>query len=202
MKEVGHWSAAEVSDWLVEEGMPEYSDALSNVNGAALLLLSESDFQKPPLSLVSGDSGRRFLERLETLRVANHMGNHGNSNHVNRHVGNGKLSKGTPKNGFRSDAIQIHIPLPTENEYTAFPTEWYKTGVAFGYALCCFITTSVMISIVHERVPSKEESPPLPDKFFDLFERVQWAFSICEINGMLLVAVWILQWIHLKHRSV
>ncbi|MCJ8736466.1 hypothetical protein PDJAM_G00012890 [Pangasius djambal] len=202
MKEVGRWSAAEVSDWLVEEGMPEYSDALRNVDGAALLRLSESDFQNPPLCLVAGDNGKRLLERLETLRIANHMGNHGNNRHVNGHVGNGKIPNGAPKNGFRSDAIQIHIPLPSEHERTAFPTEWYKTGVAFGYALCCFITTSIMISVVHERVPSKEESPPLPDKFFDLFDRVQWAFSICEINGMLLVAVWIIQWIHLKHRSI
>lgn len=198
MKEVGSWSAAEVSVWLAEEGMPEYSDALRNVDGAALLRLSESDFQKPPLCLVAGDNGRRLLEHLETLRIANHMGNHGNNHHLNGHVGNGKIHNGTPKNGLRSEAIQIHIPLPPE----AFPTEWYKTGMAFGYALCCFITTSVVISIVHERVPSKNESPPLPDKFFDLFDRVQWAFSICEINGMLLVAVWLIQWIHLKHRSV
>ncbi|XP_060789276.1 phosphatidylcholine:ceramide cholinephosphotransferase 1 [Neoarius graeffei] len=202
MKEVGCWSAAEVSDWLAEEGMPEYSDALRNVDGAALLQLSELDFQNPPLRLVSGDNGRRLLERLESLRFANHMGNHGNNCYVNGHVTNGKIHNGTPKNGFRADAIQIHIPLPPENERTAFPTEWYKTGVAFGYALCCFITTSVVISIVHERVPAKEESPPLPDKFFDLFDRVQWAFSICEINGMLLVAIWFIQWIHLKHRSI
>lgn len=202
MKEVGRWSAAEVSDWLVEEGMPEYSEAFRNADGAALLRLSESDFRNPPLSLAAGDNGKRLLERLETLRVADHMGNHGNNRHVNGHIGKGKDSNGAPKNGFRSEAIQIHIPNLSETEHTAFPTEWCKTGVAFGYAMCCFITTSVMIAIVHERVPSKEESPPLPDKFFDLLDRVQWAFSICEINGMLLVAVWFIQWLHLKHRSI
>ncbi|KAF7704838.1 phosphatidylcholine:ceramide cholinephosphotransferase 1 [Silurus meridionalis] len=202
MTEVGHWSAAEVSDWLAEEGMPEYSDALRNVDGVGLLQLSEADFQREPLCLVTGDNGRSFLERLETLRIANHMGNHGNNRQINGHVGNGKVHKGAVKNGFRSEAVQIHIPLPSENERTAFPTEWHKTGLAFAYALCCFFTTSVVISIVHERVPSKEESPPLPDKFFDLFDRVQWAFSICEINGMLLVAVWLVHWLHLKHRSI
>lgn len=202
MKEVGRWSAAEVSNWLADEGMPEYSDALLNVDGVALLQLSESDFRNPPLSLVAGDNGRRLLERLETLRITSHMGNHENKHHANGHVTNGKIQNGAPKNGFRSEAIQIHIPRPSESESTVFPAEWYKTGVAFGYALCCFITTSVVISIVHERVPSKEESPPLPDKFFDVFDRRQWAFSICEINGMLLVAVWFIQWIHLKHRSV
>ncbi|XP_027032479.1 phosphatidylcholine:ceramide cholinephosphotransferase 1 [Tachysurus fulvidraco] len=202
MKEVGSWSAAEVTDWLAEEGMLEYSEALRDVDGEALLRLSESDFRNPPLCLVAGDNGRRLQERLETLHIAQHMGNHGDNRHVKGHLGNGEILNGAAKNGFRSDAVRIHIPRPSESERTSFPTEWYKTGVAFGYALCCFITTSIVISIVHERVPTKEESPPLPDKFFDLFDRVQWAFSICEINGMLLVFIWFIQWIHLKHRSI
>ncbi|XP_036448483.1 phosphatidylcholine:ceramide cholinephosphotransferase 1 [Colossoma macropomum] len=216
MKEVGLWSAAEVSEWLAEEGMPEYSEALRNVDGHALLQLSESDFRNPPLSLVTADNGHQLLERVETLRIANHMevhknGNHGISHHTNGHVGtslsngtvsNGKVLNGGPKNGFHSEPVRIQIPLPPEHERSPFPTEWSKTAVAFIYALCCFVTTSVVISVVHERVPSKEESPPLPDKFFDLFDRVQWAFSICEINGMLLVGVWIVQWLLLKHRSI
>ncbi|XP_062863366.1 phosphatidylcholine:ceramide cholinephosphotransferase 1 [Trichomycterus rosablanca] len=200
MKEVGRWSAAEVCDWLAEEGMLEYSEALGTVDGAALLRLSESDFRNPPLSLVSSDGGRRLLERLETLRITSHMDNHGNHQHANGHVANGKIHDSVTKNGHCSDMIQIHIPLASE--HGSFPTEWTKTGVAFLYALCCFVMTSVMISIVHERVPAKEESPPLPDKFFDVFGRVQWAFSICEINGMVLVAVWTVQWLHLKHRSI
>ncbi|XP_017539139.1 phosphatidylcholine:ceramide cholinephosphotransferase 1 [Pygocentrus nattereri] len=216
MMEVGLWSAAEVSEWLAEEGMPEYSEALRNVDGRALLRLSESDFRNPPLSLVTADNGHQLLERVETLRIANHMevhksGNHGNSHHTNGHVGtclsngtisNGKVLNGGPKNGFHSEPVRIPIPLPPEHERSPFPTEWSKTAVAFIYALCCFVTTSVVISVVHERVPSKEESPPLPDKFFDLFDRVQWAFSICEINGMLLVGLWIVQWLLLKHRSI
>ncbi|XP_072546050.1 phosphatidylcholine:ceramide cholinephosphotransferase 1 [Salminus brasiliensis] len=216
MKEVGLWSVAEVSTWLVDEGMTEYSEALRDIDGRALLQLSESDFRAPPLSWVTGDNGRQLLERVETLRIANHMevhknGKHSSSHHTNGHVGtslgngtvsNGKVLNGEPKNGFRSEAVRIHIPLPTEHERSSFPTEWYKTAMAFLYALCCFVTTSVVISVVHERVPSKEESPPLPDKFFDLFERVQWAFSICEINGMLLVSMWIIQWLLLKHRAI
>ncbi|KAF5904250.1 phosphatidylcholine:ceramide cholinephosphotransferase 1-like, partial [Clarias magur] len=204
MKEVRSWSTADVSDWLTEEGMPEYFDILRNVDGVALLQLSEKDFQNPPLCFVDGDNGRRLLERVETLRIANHMGDLEKNRHVeNGHVENGKIHNGEPKNGFRSEAVQIHIPLPSEvYERTAFPTEWHKTCVAFGYALCCFLLTSVMISVVNERVPSKEVSPPLPDKFFDLFDRRQWAFSMCEINGMVLVSLWIVQWIHLKHRSI
>lgn len=209
MKEVGQWSEEDVLDWLTEEGMQEYSEAFRQLDGLALLRLSEQDFRSPPLSLVSSDGGRQLLERLETLRVAHLMEaqrpTKGHHTQANGHVlANGTAKphhNGVPKkNGFhRTDQVTIKIPVPAP-EPDRFPAEWSRTGTAFLYAVCCFLTTSVVISVVHERVPPKEVSPPLPDKFFDLFDRVEWAFSICEVNGMLLVALWLIQWILLKHR--
>lgn len=213
MKEVGQWSEEDVIDWLTEEGMQEYSEAFQQLDGPSLLRLSEQDFRGPPLSLVSGDNGRQLLDRLETLRIAHHMEahkdghhhhqHHGKSHHANGHaLGNGTAKQhhnGMPKNGFHSDQVHIKIPLP-QPAPERFPAEWSKTGTAFLYAVCCFLTTSVVISVVHERVPPKEISPPLPDKFFDFFDRVEWAFSICEVNGMLLVFLWLMQWMLLKHR--
>lgn len=219
MKEVNHWSSADVCDWLTEEGMQEYAEAFRQTDGATLLRLTEADFQGPPLSLVSGDNGRQLLERVETLRLAHHMEahkgtgsghHHGKSHQANGHIlgmGNGTAKShhnGVPKNGFHSlvgDQVHVQIPVPPQ-EPERFPAEWNKTGAAFLYAVCCFLTTSVVISLVHERVPPKEVSPPLPDKFFDLFDRVAWAFSICEVNGMLLVGLWLMQWLLLKHRSI
>lgn len=205
MKKVATWSVEDVSNWLSKEGMPEYIDALRQMNGPALLRLTKADFQKAPLSLVSSDGGQQLLERLETLRIETHIEAHKNG-HANGHIG--RLPNGTSKplrNGtlemtdFRKE--MVHIPIPTaEATRSPFPAEWGKTGVAFIYAVVCFVTTTVVISVVHERVPPKEHTPPLPDKFFDLFDRVEWAFSICEINGMLLVGVWLIQWILLKYR--
>lgn len=200
MKKVAAWSAEEVSDWLIKEGMSEYVDVLFQTNGSALLRLTEADFQNSPLSRVSSDGGQQLMERLRTLHIENHMVDHKNG-HANGHVvglPNGNLSK--PQNGtLRREMVHIHIPT-NEPSRTSFPTEWRKTGVAFCYAVVCFVITSIVISVVHERVPAKEHTPPLPDKFFDLFDRVDWAFSICEINGLLLVALWLIQWILLKHR--
>lgn len=205
MKKVSAWSGEDVSDWLSKEGMPEYIDDLRKTDGPALLRLTEADFQMPPLSLVSSDGGQQLLERLETLRIETHIEAHKNG-HANGHAGG--LPNGTIKpqrNGtsgvkdFRME--MVHIPIPTiETTRCSFPAEWGKTGIAFIYAVVCFVTTTIVISVVHERVPSKEHTPPLPDKFFDLFDRVEWAFSICEINGMLLVGLWLIQWILLKHR--
>ncbi|KAM4607542.1 phosphatidylcholine:ceramide cholinephosphotransferase 1 isoform 1-T3 [Polymixia lowei] len=207
MKKVGAWTAEDVSHWLSEEGMQEYGDALRTTDGVALLRLTEADFRIPPLSLVSSDGGRQLLERLETLQLETHIEAHKNG-HTNGHVGG--LPNGTSKpqrngslglNGFRKEMVQI--PIPTmEAVRSPFPAEWGKTGMAFLYAVVCFVTTSVVISVVHERVPTKEHTPPLPDKFFDLFDRVEWAFSICEINGMLLVGLWLIQWALLKYRSI
>lgn len=202
MRKVVAWTAEDVSQWLSKEGMPEYIDALQQMNGPALLRLTEADFQKPPLSLVSSDCGQQLLERLETLKLETHMEAHKNG-HANGHVGG--ISNGSSKshrNGtLKEFQDMIQIPIPTM-EATPFPAEWGKTGIAFLYAVVCFVTTTVVISVVHERVPTKEHTPPLPDKFFDWFDRIEWAFSICEINGMLLVALWLIQWILLKHRSI
>lgn len=207
MKKVAQWSAKDVSDWLIKEGMSEYVDTLSETDGPALLGLSSVDFQRQPLSLVSYDGGQQLLERIETLRIETHIEAHKNGS-ANGHVVG--LPNGTTKllqNGmlgmqdFRREMVQIPIPN-AETMRTSFPTEWGKTGLAFIYAVVCFVTTTITISVVHERVPPKEHTPPLPDKFFDLFDRVEWAFSICEINGLVLVALWLVQWLLLKHRCI
>ncbi|KAL2079368.1 hypothetical protein ACEWY4_025112 [Coilia grayii] len=80
------------------------------------------------------------------------------------------------------------------------PQEWWKTGVAFVYTCSCLLLTTGVITMVHERVPS--QVPPLPDKFFDLVPRMPGAFSVTEINGMLLVGLFFVQWLFLKHRAI
>ncbi|KAE8589973.1 hypothetical protein XENTR_v10017884 [Xenopus tropicalis] len=208
MNQVISWSPDQVANWLTERGLQEYSDTLKSLSGKALLMLKEDDFKKPPLSRVSSDNGRHLLEMIEILKIEHHIEEHKNG-HANGHLCSKKDHPvgdyGFPKkngipNGFSKDMIQIPLPEPERNQ--PFPDEWGKTLIAFLYALCCFIFTTVMISVVHERVPSKTEEAPLPDVFFDYFDRVQWAFSICEINGMILVGVWLCQWILLKHKSI
>lgn len=91
--------------------------------------------------------------------------------------------------GSQSRLTQLSDPLPHE---------WWKTGVAFVYTCSCLVLTTGVITMVHERVPS--QMPPLPDKFFDLFPRMPGAFSVAEINGLLLVGLFFMQWLFLKHR--
>ncbi|XP_053548196.1 phosphatidylcholine:ceramide cholinephosphotransferase 1 [Bombina bombina] len=209
MKDVMHWSPKEVASWLMERGLQEYSEIFQMLNGQGLLKLTEDDFKKPPLSRVSSDNGRHLLEMIETLKIENHIEEHMNG-HANGHLCTNpvtnnqgftsKAKKNGVPNGFRKEMIRISIPEPERSQ--SYPDEWGKTFLAFTYALCCFILTTVMISVVHERVPPKTVEGPLPDVFFDHFDRVQWAFSICEINGMILVGLWLVQWLFLKYKSI
>lgn len=107
------------------------------------------------------------------------------------------------KRGFRkgmsrhNDYVKITVP---ESKVNRLPTEWWKTVIAFFYAAFNLVLTTVVITVVHERVPPKETSPPLPDKFFDYIDRVQWAFAVTEINGMLLLAIWMIQLFFFKYK--
>ncbi|XP_058856397.1 phosphatidylcholine:ceramide cholinephosphotransferase 2-like isoform X2 [Acipenser ruthenus] len=140
-----------------------------------------------------------------------HMEQHASdlSNTFNRSSPSGNDEGSQPKqstlpNGLRKssrkhqDYIKISVPEPKKR----LPLEWWKTVIAFVYALFNLVLTTVMITVVHERVPSKEISPPLPDKFFDYVGRVEWAFSISEINGMILVGLWCCQWLFLRYKSI
>ncbi|CAL8378415.1 unnamed protein product [Boreogadus saida] len=97
------------------------------------------------------------------------------------------------------DYVKIAVPQERANR---LPREWWKTGVAFLYALFNLLFTTVIITFVHERVPDKSVSPPLPDKFFDYMDRVPWAFTVTEVNGLMLVGLFFIQWLFLKHKSI
>uniref|UniRef100_A0A8I6AUC3 Sphingomyelin synthase 2 n=1 Tax=Rattus norvegicus TaxID=10116 RepID=A0A8I6AUC3_RAT len=154
------------------------------------------------------------MDIIETAKLEGHLESQTN-NSTNTYTSpteaveeEDKNGKGKPKtlsNGLRKgakkypDYIQISMPNDSRNK---LPLEWWKTGIAFVYALFNLILTTVMITVVHERVPPKELSPPLPDKFFDYVDRVKWAFSVSEINGMVLVGLWLTQWLFLRYKSI
>ncbi|OCT97162.1 hypothetical protein XELAEV_18009386mg [Xenopus laevis] len=148
------------------------------------------------------------MDNIETTTTDNHSLNHHNKalngfpRSISSNSDDEKNAKSKPKsmsNGLRKglkhypDYIRITMAADSRNK---FPLEWWKTGIAFIYAFFNMVLTTVMITVVHERVPPKEISPPLPDKFFDYVSRVTWAFSVSEIAGMILVGLWTVQWLH------
>ncbi|XP_034712386.1 phosphatidylcholine:ceramide cholinephosphotransferase 2-like [Etheostoma cragini] len=104
--------------------------------------------------------------------------------------------------GLRRHCDYVKISVAPEEPADRLPSEWWKTGVAFLYALFILVFTTVVITVVHERVPDKSVSPPLPDKFFDYLDRVPWAFTVTEVNGLILVGLWLVQWLFLNHKAI
>ncbi|XP_062334234.1 phosphatidylcholine:ceramide cholinephosphotransferase 2 [Osmerus eperlanus] len=102
--------------------------------------------------------------------------------------------------GRHRDYVKISVPDAKAGRPP--PMEWWKTGLAFLYAVFNLVLTTVVITVVHERVPAKESSPPLPDKFFDYVDRVKWAFTVTEVNGMVLVGIWGVQLLFHRYRAI
>ncbi|XP_062871468.1 phosphatidylcholine:ceramide cholinephosphotransferase 2 [Trichomycterus rosablanca] len=112
-----------------------------------------------------------------------------------------RLSRGWRMLRKNQDYIRISISKG-KRRAERLPAEWWKTGLSFLWAATMLFCTTVMITVVHERVPEKESNPPLPDKFFDYVPRLKWAFTVTEVNGIVLILVWAAQWLCLKHKSI
>lgn len=135
----------------------------------------------PPEDILDGDSkGKRQRRKITDLLKGNQLIN-SLCNKIRQHCDYNKITK------------ESDDPLPKE---------WWKTGMSFIYAAAILVFNAVVIAVIHERVPDKSVSPPLPDKFFDYIDRVPWAFKATEICGLTLCGLWMIQWLGLKHRAI
>ncbi|XP_061779006.1 phosphatidylcholine:ceramide cholinephosphotransferase 2 isoform X2 [Nerophis lumbriciformis] len=126
----------------------------------------------------------------------------------NGHGGNKTCAVHTPvagdtKRGFRKNRQNDYVKISMkELDANRLPSEWWKTTLLFFYAAFSLVMTTVVITVVHERVPPKENIPPLPDTFFEYIDRVKWAFTVTEVNGIVLVTIWFIQLFFLNYKSI
>ncbi|KAM3591067.1 uncharacterized protein V6R79_021654 [Siganus canaliculatus] len=177
---------------------------------AASELIQDSDDIQPHMEVTVTTMNPSTPPRPQ--RVANgNPARHASSPEDDAHDGprGGKLSSllrqkqliGCLSRSLQKQCEYVKIAVPEERS-NRLPAEWWKTGVAFLYATFNLVFTTVVITIVHERVPDKSVSPPLPDKFFDYVDRVPWAFTVTEVNGLILCGLWLVQWLFLKHKAI
>ena len=62
------------------------------------------------------------------------------------------------------------------------------------------ILTSLVMVVVHDRVPDMKKYPPLPDIFLDNVPLIPWAFDMCEVTGCILLATWFVVLTFHRHR--
>lgn len=102
-------------------------------------------------------------------------------------LSNGLIRRDT--NGDLNDTEDIRISVPSfDKNEGKFPSEKWKTFVAFIFMFMNLVLNLTCLSIVHERLPERTKYPPLPDIFFDLFPPSDWALDVSE--GIIVVSVW------------
>ncbi|XP_077380173.1 phosphatidylcholine:ceramide cholinephosphotransferase 2-like isoform X7 [Festucalex cinctus] len=110
---------------------------------------------------------------------------------------------GDTKRGFRKSRHDDYVKISMkEPEVHRLAPEWWKTTLLLFYAGLSLLLTTVVNTVVHEKVPPKESTPPLPDIFFEYVDRAKWAFTVTEVNGIVLVTIWCLQLLFFKHKSI
>jgi len=85
---------------------------------------------------------------------------------------------------------------------THLEPEVWKAALSFSYFVAVTILTSLVMVVVHDRVPDMKKYPPLPDIFLDNVPLIPWAFDMCEVSGCLLLITWIFVLVGHKHRFI
>ena len=85
---------------------------------------------------------------------------------------------------------------------THLEPEIWKTLLSISYFIAVTMITSLVMVVVHDRVPDMKKYPPLPDIFLDNVPLIPWAFEMCEVTGCILSFSWILVLVFHKHRFV
>nr|XP_018914296.1 PREDICTED: phosphatidylcholine:ceramide cholinephosphotransferase 2-like isoform X2 [Bemisia tabaci] len=98
-------------------------------------------------------------------------------------------------------AIRIDIPQPA-CEKNRFPKEIWKTFIALLLLLLNFILTTVVLALVHDKVPDRKIYKPLPDVFLESVPAQDWALDVSEILIMVSTTIASLVVLFHKHRFI
>ena len=79
---------------------------------------------------------------------------------------------------------------------------YFRTFISFVYMLAVFLLASFTLAVVHDRLPSTSDYPPLPDVFLEAIPFMPWAFYLCEVCGSIMLFFWCTIIIFHKHRLV
>lgn len=222
-KSVNEWTPEDVSLWLRKNGFEQYVDKFRDehkMDGKCLLTLSEDDLRGPPLSIrVLGDIKRlsmalRVLQEANAELVFNLMrrplivGSFDSHRSLYQTITNDKyLSRlnhnSSPNLSYLlnddSNSDDLSPDRRSHSTHEIKPEAW-KALVAMLYFFAATWITAIVMVIVHDRVPDMQTYPPLPDLILDNVPLIPWAFSMCEVCGLVLFIIWSVILTFHKHR--
>lgn len=105
-------------------------------------------------------------------------------------------SRSSTTNNTKRSTQSAHLDIDSP----MCPPEAWKALVAMLYFVSVTCITAIVMVIVHDRVPDMQTYPPLPDIFLDNVPLIPWAFTMCELCGLILFIIWCKILIFHKHR--
>ncbi|XP_021938002.1 phosphatidylcholine:ceramide cholinephosphotransferase 2-like isoform X5 [Zootermopsis nevadensis] len=106
------------------------------------------------------------------------------------------IHRGSVPNGV----VKIDVPAPLREE-PRFPKEKWKAFIAFLILTASFMTTTLTLALIHERVPDKEVGP-LSDIFLNTVAEADWALDVSEILIMIATTASSFVLVFHKHRFI
>ena len=222
------WSCEHVAEWLCQQGFSNYSDllcSLHRIDGLTLLTLTDDDLRLPPIQITVLGDIKRIMNKVKSLRANNpefielmanteigltnlyHSSNLHSNETVPASLAVGKQCRGCYHcflcaNSRIVKSFNSHDLSRNCRNSQSFDPEFWKTLLSFLYIFAVFLSTALVMVIVHDRVPDMQRYPPLPDIFLDNMPYVPWAFEACELVGVLLGCIWLGVLFCHKHRLV
>ncbi|CAG5005953.1 unnamed protein product [Parnassius apollo] len=106
----------------------------------------------------------------------------------------------SPQRTHATDFV-VEIPPGTVRE-ERYPKEIWKTIVSFFFLFLCVCINMMSLSLVHERLPDRNTTPPLTDIVLDNVTARDWGLAVSEYLIMISTTVAMLVVIFHKHRFI
>ena len=193
------WDVDRVGEWLEVSNFSEYKDLFCKqhkIDGMSLLSLTEQDMKGNPLNMkVLGDIKRiyRAIENLKTAEfkddstapylIDNHTSKVKNLLYTKPGDDTSGLTLLSPLSLFKNGQRKQNRPNNNVFSYSKLQ-EWIRVLVGMVYLIFAIFLTSIVMTIVHDRVPDTLKYPPLPDIFLDNVPLIPIAFQAAELCGV------------------
>ncbi|CAH2062709.1 unnamed protein product, partial [Iphiclides podalirius] len=106
----------------------------------------------------------------------------------------------SPQRTHASDFV-VEIPAGTVRE-ERYPKEIWKTIISFIFLFLCVCINMMSLSLVHERLPDRNTTPPLTDFILDNVTARDWGLAVSEYLIMVSTTVAMLVVVFHKHRFI
>lgn len=106
----------------------------------------------------------------------------------------------SPQRAHAGDFI-VEIPPGAVRE-ERYPKEIWKTIISFFFLFMCVCVNMMSLSLVHERLPDRNTTPPLNDIILDNVAARDWGLAVSEYLIMISTTVAMLVVVFHKHRFI